>query len=392
MKSNVAVSFELDDPEVCAEQLIAGLGKLGEETGDHALGILYCDADLDGATLTAILKQKLGFDVVGMTTLAALGPGGYNELSAVLTVLASEDVSFAVAATGTLGKESAAAEIAQSYENIKGVIGVPELIFLFAPCGMPFAGDTYPDTLAEVAPGVPIIGGVASDDYDYERARVFLSGAEYRDAAVFAAASGAISPKFFLHHMTSRFAERKKEVTRSDGNKVYEVEGETFVEYLEGFGLRTDVDDVLLAFNSYPMMLTREGSDEVPLMRHIFELDRETGAGSFLGNVPEGTIANICLVNKDDVVSSCRISMEALAGEVRADGVERSLVFCITCCGRSMILGTESADEGNVMKALLPEGFSLAGAYCLGEFSPTLVKGGVASNRFHNCSIAFCAL
>jgi hypothetical protein len=41
---------------------------------------------------------------------------------------------------------------------------------------------------------------------------------------------------------------------------------------------------------------------------------------------------------------------------------------------------------------MLPEGYNLAGAYCLGEFSPALYKDGAASNRFHNCSIALCTL
>jgi hypothetical protein len=104
-------------------------------------------------------------------------------------------------------------------------------------------------------------------------------------------------------------------------------------------------------------------------------------------------VANITLINKDDVVSSCRLSTEGLVADVAAEPDSgRSLVFCITCCGRSMILGTDSDAEGNVLAELLPDGYKLAGAYCLGEFSPTLVKDGAASNRFHNCSFALCTL
>jgi hypothetical protein len=174
---------------------------------------------------------------------------------------------------------------------------------------------------------------------------------------------------------------------------VYKVGDESFIEYLEGFGLRTDVEDTIVAFNSYPMMLTREGSDETPLMRHISDLDHETGAGKFLGNVPTGAIANICLVNREDLVSSCRLSMEELAEAVRSeDGGEASLVLCISCCGRSMILGADADAEGKIIAELLPDGYELSGAYCLGEFSPALYKEGRALNRFHNCSIALCTL
>jgi hypothetical protein len=327
-----------------------------------------------------------------MTTLAALGPGGMNELSAVFTLLTGDDVKFAAEATEGLEADTAPALISAAYESIEARIDKPKLLLIFAPTGMPFAGDVYPDAIAKAAPGVPLLGGVASDDYDFQRARVFISGRELRDAAVFAGVTGEVAPKFFLQHVTSRFAEHSLPVTESDGVTVYKVGDESFIKYLEGFGLRTDVSDAIVAFNSYPMMLTREGSDETPLMRHISGLDHDSGAGVFLGNVPEGSIANICLVNKDDLVASCRLSMDKLVEAARAGGGANSLVLCISCCGRSMILGTDSDAEGKIIEEMLPEGYNLAGAYCLGEFSPALYKDGNASNRFHNCSIALCTL
>jgi hypothetical protein len=84
--------------------------------------------------------------------------------------------------------------------------------------------------------------------------------------------------------------------------------------------------------------------------------------------------------------------MDKLVESARAAGGANSLVLCISCCGRSMILGTDSDAEGKIIDEMLPEGYNLAGAYCLGEFSPALYKDGVASNRFHNCSIALCML
>jgi hypothetical protein len=166
---------------------------------------------------------------------------------------------------------------------------------------------------------------------------------------------------------------------------------ETLVQYLKGFGLNTDVDDPLLAFTSYPMMLTREGGDEIPLMRHILSLSQKDGSGSFFGDVPEGTLANICLVNKEDVKSACRESMKALLEEAgKNSGYGYSTVFCISCCGRAMILGADSDAEGKILAEMLPAGISLTGAYCLGEICPARYSEGEVSNRFHNCSITFC--
>ncbi|MDR1083000.1 MAG: FIST C-terminal domain-containing protein, partial [Coriobacteriales bacterium] len=269
----------------------------------------------------------------------------------------------------------------------------PALIFAFCPNGEPFSGDKYANTLSALAGNAPVIGGVCSDDYDYERARVFLSGAEYKDSIVLICLWGEVRPTFSIRHVTSRFAERIRRVVNAKDNVVYQVGDETFVEYLEGFGLRTDVPDPLVAFTSYPMMLTREGEDETPLMRHIAALDLESGAGTFIADVPTGALANICLINRDDIKVSARESMDALLEKMKEQpDYEYSTVFCISCCGRAVILGSDSDAEGSILVETLPANMALAGSYCLGELCPTRYVDGVATNRFHNCSITFCAL
>jgi hypothetical protein len=166
---------------------------------------------------------------------------------------------------------------------------------------------------------------------------------------------------------------------------------ETLIQYLESFGLKTDVEDPLLAFTSYPMMLSRQDGDEIPLMRHILSLNHSDGSGAFFGDVPNGSLANICLVGKDDIRTACRESMKALLEETaKNQSYEYSTILCISCCGRAMILGSDSGAEGRILSEMLPERLSLAGAYCLGEICPARYEEDVVSNRFHNCSITFC--
>ncbi|MDR2124917.1 MAG: FIST C-terminal domain-containing protein [Desulfovibrio sp.] len=396
MQSAVAVSYELDDTAEAARELVAAV-KERLAFKKYAAGMLLCDADTDGATLTGALRDALGIEVAGMTTLAALNEDGRLTAAAMLTVFTADDCLFRVALADSLLQGDHERKIARA-----GMDCLPQdtsadaargLLLALCPGGMPFSGDVYPDVLARVLTDTPVIGGAASDDYDYARARVFLSGEEYKDAAAFIGIWGNVRPVFSLRHVTSRFAEQIRRVTRSDGNIVYTVGDETFIHYLEGFGLKTDVPDPLLAFTSYPMMLIREKSEEVPLMRHISGLNHADGSGSFFGNVPEGALANMCLINKNDILSSCRDSMNALLEEAKLQpDYDYSTIVCISCCGRAVILGADAGAEGRAAAEMLPEGLSLAGAYCLGEISPTLWKGGKVSNRFHNCSIAFCML
>jgi hypothetical protein len=204
---------------------------------------------------------------------------------------------------------------------------------------------------------------------------------------------GNAEPVFSLRHVTSRFAERIRRVSAAEGNVVYKIGDETLIEYLEGFGLRTDVEDPLMAFTCYPMMLTRENEDEIPLMRHLRSLNHADGSGSFFGDVPVGSLANLCLVSKDDIVASCRESMGALLEKAaKSRDYTYSAIFCSSCCGRAIILGADSGVEGRILSEMLPERLSLAGAYCLGEICPARYEDGVASSRFYNCSITFCMI
>ena len=394
MRSAVAISHEVDDMVQAVQELV---GSIREQLvlQKHSVGLLFCDADTDGAALTGELRALLDMEIAGMTTLAALSSEGRHEASIVLTVLTAEDCLFSPGVSASLHADDYNDRIAQAYQATipEGTDKDPGVIFTFCPFGVSFSGDHYPAVLSSATNNAPVIGGVASDDYDYERTRVFLSGKEYKDAMVLVSLWGNVRPVFAIRHVTSRFAERIRRVTEAENNIVYTVGGESFIQYLQGFGLKTDVDDPLLAFTSYPMMLRQEDEDETPVMRHISGLNQTDGSGAFFGDVPVGAQANICLINKADIAAACRESMQALLDEGKTQsGYAYSTILCISCCGRSMILSGDADAEGRILAEMLPKGLVLTGAYCLGEICPTRYKNGHATNRFHNCSITFCML
>ncbi|MDR0842172.1 MAG: FIST C-terminal domain-containing protein [Acidobacteriota bacterium] len=390
MKSASAVSFELDDMMETAREL-AGSIKQKLVCQRNAIGLLLCDADTDGALLTAELQKMLGFEVAGMTTLAAIDSQGRQDGGVVLTVLTADDCEFFAAVSEPLDADNCEERIADTYNRAVAGGGKPGVLFAFCPSGMDFSGDKYPEVISRIAPGVPLIGGMAFNDYDQRQPRVFLSGQEHTDCLVLVGIRGAVRPVFALRHVTSRFAERIRRITKAEKNVVHTVGNETFVEYLEGFGFNTDVEDPLLAFTSHPMMLTREGADETPLMRHISGLDLKDGSGTFFGDVPVGTLANICLIKKEDIVASCRESMQALLAEgKRHPEYGYSTILCISCGGRAMILGSDADAEGRILAETLPAELTLFGAYGIGEICPVCCKDGHGANRFHNCSITFC--
>jgi hypothetical protein len=394
MRSAIAISHEVDDVLQAARELADSIREQ-LAVQKHSLGLVFCDADTDGAALTGELRALLDMEIAGMTTLAALSSQGRHETAIVLTVITADDCLFSSGVSDSLNTDDYKERIARAYRaTIPENAGAsPGVIFTFCPFGLPFSGDHYPAVLSEVANNAPVMGGVASDDYDYERARVFLSGKEYKDAMVLVSLWGNVRPVFAIRHVTSRFAERIRRITEAENNVVRKVGEETFVQYLQGFGLKTDVDDPLLGFTSYPMMLQQGDRDETPVMRHISGLNQADGSGSFFGDVPVGAQANICMISKADIAAACRESMQTLLDEGRAQsGYAYSTILCISCCGRAMILSGDADAEGRILAEMLPKDLTLTGAYCLGEICPTRYKNGQAINRFHNCSITFCML
>ncbi|MDR0387828.1 MAG: hypothetical protein LBH57_07290, partial [Treponema sp.] len=167
MRSAVAISYELDDPAEAAGQL-AGSIREKLRLGKHSIGILLCDADTDGAALTGELEKTLGFEIAGMTTLAVLDSGGHHEAAAVLMALTADDCGFFASVSEPLSEGDYERKIADAYRAAgpsEGGYGAgPGVIFAFCPYGMPFSGDRYPDILSRTMPGVPLMGGIASDD------------------------------------------------------------------------------------------------------------------------------------------------------------------------------------------------------------------------------------
>ncbi|MCL2791416.1 MAG: FIST C-terminal domain-containing protein [Desulfobulbus sp.] len=394
MRSAIAISHEVDDVAQAAQELASSIREQ-LALQKHSLGLIFCDADTDGSALTGELHALLDMEIAGMTTLAALSSQGRQETAIVLTVLTADDCLFSPGVSATLCADDFEDRIVRAYQATipEDADQRPGAVFVFCPFGMSFSGDRYPAVLSRATDNAPVIGGVASDDYDYERARVFLSGKEYKDAMVLVSLWGNVRPVFAIRHVTSRFAERIRRVTKAENNIVHKVGEESLIQYLQGFGLKTDVDDPLLAFTSYPMMLRHGDEGETPVMRHISGLNQADGSGSFFGDVPVHTQANICLINKADIAAACRESMQALLDEGKAQpGYAYSTILCISCCGRSIILSGDADAEGRILAEMLPQGLTLTGAYCLGEICPTRYQNGQATNRFHNCSITFCML
>lgn len=130
MKSIVSVTYEMDDPETAAAELLDGITRTFTPA-KNSVGILFCYSDMEIDKLAARVEEKAGFEIIGCTAIANMDErDGFHEMAVTLTVLSADDCLFATAASDPITPENVAESIGKACEEIRGKLGGdPETAF-----------------------------------------------------------------------------------------------------------------------------------------------------------------------------------------------------------------------------------------------------------------------
>jgi len=400
MKSAVATTREIDNIEAAAKELA---GKIREKLtfARNSVGIVYCDADVEVEKLGALLHADFGFNIAGLTTTATVERNdGYNDMGIILSVITADDVEFSLGCTGDLSNETFASTIKDSYAKARaGVSEAPGLILAFAPYIADLTSENYVELLDEASGGAPVFGGVATDHYDLQHQKTFLNGQAFAKGLVFILLSGNVKPVFAMNHHFGKKVEKKGIITKSNANIVQMVGDETFKDFVSSIVPVPDEELVIFHFQSTPfiMELPDYETDEQPVVRALVTVDHETGAGSFLSKMPEGSTIYLNEFQRNALSESCKEALSnTLKGMDENKGYEYSMLFVNTCNARHLIMADAKDLESNILSeylSKLPADFNAIGFYGFGEICPTGKRAdGTAKNRFHNISFAVCAI
>lgn len=362
---------------------------------------MYCDADVEVAELGELLHEKLGMDVVGLTTTATVERyAGYNDMGILLIVLTADDVDFSAVSTGELQKDSFPDAICSAYKEARAALSEdPRFILMLSPYVEDITSENYVELLEQASGGVPIFGGVATDHYDLQYQKTFFNGEEYTRGLVFVLLSGNVQPAFAMEHHFGAKVERKGIITKSNDNLVQEVDGMNFKEFVASMVPVPDDDTVIYQFQSTPfvMELPDYEEDEQPVVRALCAIDHETGTGGFLSKMPEGSALYLNVLERDHLSLSCKGALSALAQKMNENKeYQYSMIFVSTCNARHLLMGDAKNLESDIISEAfrdLPPEVNVAGFYGFGEMCPTGIRDdGTAKNRFHNISFAVCAI
>jgi len=395
MKSFVNITEQIDDLPLAAEELLAGASP--ESLQKNTVGILYCYSDMETSELASVLSQKAGFPILGCTAIATMEQkDGFHEMAATLLILTSDDCAFSLAVSDPIKPQNAAEQIEKVCGSVSQELG-EDLKFLFAlpPYILGIMLDEYALGFNRCCPDIPVLGGLPSYNATGDRNLTIFGGETYADRLVLLAVSGNIRPVFSVNNVTSVDADRKRKVTKSKGNIVYRVGEQTFTDYLREVGLPVDnltEGNATITFVSNPLLLENT-QDGFSFVRTLHEINLEEGTGTAIGQIPEGAVVSVCLLERGEIEQSAKAGMKSLKEKMSAaqnDGYQYSTVLAVSCIGRHLLMLPNNDAEVNSLLSEFPDGLALSGFYSYGELGP---QGATQTKNFaHNESLIFCAI
>ncbi len=216
---------------------------------------------------------------------------------------------------------------------------------------------------------VPIFGGLAGDEYYFEKTVVGLN----RDASP----GKIVAIGFYGNALHFGFGSEggwsdfgpEREVTHSDKNVLYKI-GDRFAldlykEYLGKYA------DELPGSSLYFPLSMKENKDSEPVVRTILSIDEEKKSMTFAGNIPNGSKVRLMKGNIDKLIDASYNAAE----EIYSKQIKNpELVLLVSCVGRKIVLGNRIEEEIEAVKEIFGDKMLVCGFYSYGEISPTLNK------------------
>jgi hypothetical protein len=250
--------------------------------------------------------------------------------------------------------------------------------------GLRVNGTELLNGVKEVLPAeVVVTGGLAGDGDRFAATWVVAQG---RPTAGIVSAIGLYGDRIRVGHGSRGGWDSfgvERQVTRSDGNVLYELDGEPalalYKRYLGDRAAGLPATALL-----FPLALCSDGGGG--LVRTILAVDEADQSMTFAGDVPQGGRVQLMRANFDRLVEGA-----ATAGRLAHHGQDpdgECLAVAISCVGRRLVLGERTEEEVEAVLDILPPASSLVGFYSYGEISPS----AMGACELHNQTMTLTTL
>jgi len=339
-------------------------------------GVLFCSMDHEHQVILDKIEEAFpGIELIGCTTDGEVSSDmEFQEDSVVLAVFDADGIEFR-AGLGQRMSEGVSQATQQAMDQATSRCTLEPRLCITTPDSLTASGVSVVDALqAVLGVKVPILGGIAADQWEFKRTFQFCRGRVYSDAVPVLLFCGPLKFSFGVASGWKPIG-NPATVTSSDHNVVKTIDGESaqdfFCKYLGPHAVPSS-ETPLAVFED------ADGAGGFYLRAPLL-YDRETGAVSFAGDVPEGACVALTQARREDILEgtsqSVRMARDAFPDE------QPDAVIVFSCAARKQLLGTQTEREYKLLSENLPKDVPVAGFYAYGEISP-LMPGH--PTRFHN--------
>lgn len=225
------------------------------------------------------------------------------------------------------------------------------------------------ELILQTREAVPIFGGLAGDEYNFEKTIVGLNS----DASP----GKIVAIGFYGDNIHFGFASEggwsdfgpEREVTYSEKNVLYKI-GDRFAldlykEYLGKYA------EELPGSSLYFPLSMKENATSEPVVRTILSIDEEKKSMTFAGDIPIGSKVRLMKGNFDKLIDA---SYNAASLIHNNQSNKPELALLVSCVGRKIVLGDRIEEEIEVVREVFGDNMLICGFYSYGEISPTLNK------------------
>jgi len=261
----------------------------------------------------------------------------------------------------------------EEHAVIEGLDEIPpgesDPVLVLIADGYSFPADLLLDHLNDAAPGVPVVGGMASAGLEAGRNSLYLDDDIFRDGAVGAIVTGVGADAFVSQGC--RPVGETYAVTRSEQNVIFELGGVPAMRRVEEmFGGASERDQLLMRRGLHVGQAIDELKPEQRqgdfLVRNVVGIDPASGAIAIGDMVEVGQTVQFQVRDAESARADLRVVLERDRAQ-HGDDIAGVLLF--SCNGRGQALfGQPGHDIGAVRKAY--GSVPVAGFFAAGEFGP----------------------
>ncbi len=319
-------------------------------------------------------------DILGNNVVIAgcSGDGFYNNVGA-------DDIGISALGMNTQKKAqwklASASKLSQN--TTKATISVlnnltkeekPSLIFMLADFRI---NASEIEKVIENEIDVPIVGGLAGDDYQMKNCYLFKNKEVVEDNIIGVGVYGDIDFEIYVGNDIQPVG-KSGTITSAQGTLINTIDNMQAMDFIE----QETGKPVLITDRSISSLMIIDGDNHhIKRLRSIQIPKHNDRSIELYGGIEIGAKVRVCIANAETLHSEVKKIVNTIANSKLSP--QAALIF--SCAGRKYFLGEEIQNEVAILKDNISSSIQISGFPTFGEISPIrLPNHSYSKNKFHN--------